>query len=375
MSDHFENAPARHSLPGRTLIEQIPGLLQKDKKIVLARIIRQEGSTPRDVGTRCLILEDGSLLGTIGGGLVEHHVQKKAKALFQTGLSTIVRFELTGNEAAETEMLCGGAVEIYLEPLFPANRASLRLFDRCHTLIVQGHRGTTLTIVSEGIDYADESCRLLIEEDGTKTGEIKTLSTGRTDSTKMDLNKILETGKPALVEIGENRTPVFVDPIRPFDTLYLFGAGHVAKVLAVLAGMAGFRVIVIDDRRDFASKERFPAAADILVAPFAEAFDRIRVNVSSYITIITRGHIHDLEVLRESLKTDSAYIGMIGSRRKRDVIYRTLIQEGVAKEKLDQVHSPIGLDIGAETPEEIAVSIIAELIQVRALRQAAKTKL
>jgi xanthine dehydrogenase accessory factor len=371
MSGHYKNArvgltSAEHKLPEGTQIEQILGSLQEGKKVLLARIIRQEGSTPRDVGTRCLILEDGTLMGTIGGGLVEHRVQEKAKALFQTGLSEIIRFELAGNDAAENEMLCGGSVDVYLEPLFPENSTTLRLFERCHAMIEKGSHGAMLTMVSEGIGYRDESCRLLVEEDGTMTGGIGALSIEKTGVTKIDLKKFLGTERPVLVEIGENRGQVFVEPVRPFDALFLFGAGHISRVLAGLACMVGFRVVVIDDRCEFANKERFPAAAEIHVTPFAESFNRIRVNASSYITIITRGHNHDLEVLRESLKTNSAYIGMIGSRRKRDVIYRSLIQEGAAKERLDKVHSPIGLDIGAETPEEIAVSIIAELIHARA---------
>lgn len=368
MSGHFKHTP----------VEQIHELLQKGKKVVLARIIRQQGSTPRDVGTRCLILEDGSLMGTIGGGLLEHQVLERAKALFQTGDSAIVRFDLAGDDAAGTEMLCGGAVDVYLEPLFPENRAAVRLLDRCSTLIVEGLRGAMLTVVSEGIGYMEESCRLLVEEDGTTTGEISAFSRDGTDPMKIDpatinLKKILETEISILVETGKSRQPVFVEPVRPFDTLYLFGAGHIARVLATLAGMVGFRVVVIDDRCEFANKGRFPTAVDILVTPFAEAFNRIRINTSSYITIISRGHTHDLDILRESLETNSAYIGMIGSRRKRDVIYRSLIQEGVSKERLDRVHSPIGLDIGAETPEEIAVSIIAELIRERASKPVVKS--
>ncbi|MBU2578258.1 XdhC family protein, partial [Patescibacteria group bacterium] len=145
----------------------------------------------------------------------------------------------------------------------------------------------------------------------------------------------------------------------------IFGAGHISTFLSPLAKRVGFSVVVIDDRGEFANTERFPDADEIMVEPLSQSFDRIAVTPSSYIAIITRGHIHDHAVLKEALKQKPAYIGMIGSKRKREIIYQALIKEGTPKETLQKVHSPIGLAIGAETPEEIAVSIVAELIQER----------
>ena len=355
MPDHFED---------------IHGLLQEGKKVVLARIIRGEGSTPREVGTRCLVLEDGALVGTIGGGLLEYQVLERAKALFQNGLSALIRFQLTGNQVAETEMLCGGTADVYLEPLFPENTATRELFGRLNDLVTEGRSGALLTLIREGLGARDERCRLLLAEDGAITGEIGSVSPAAFGIDEMPgLEEFRETGEPGLMTFEESRIQVFVEPVRPSDTLYLFGAGHISTFLADLAGMVGFRVVVIDDRDEFANRRRFPGANKIIVSPFIEAFDRIRIDASSYIAIITRGHIHDRDVLLEALKRNSAYTGMIGSRRKRDMIYRSLIEAGVSESMLEQVHSPIGLDIGAETPEEIAVSIIAELIRLRASRR------
>ena len=183
---------------------------------------------------------------------------------------------------------------------------------------------------------------------------------------KRQFEKFLEIKTPKLMEIGKGKESVFIDPLMPFDILYLFGAGHVSTFVASLASMVGFRVLVIDDRKEFASKERFKEADKLIVLPFSEVFEKINISSSSYIAIITRGHIHDLNVLREALKRSDGYIGMIGSKRKREKIYQALMDEGVSDEKLKQVYSPIGMDIDAETPEEIAVSIVAELIRVRA---------
>ena len=340
----------------------ISKLLQEGHKVVLARIIRQVGSSPRAVGTKCIVLEDGSMKGTIGGGLLEHQVMERAKESLKEEKSSIIHFQLTGDELAKSDMLCGGVVDVYLEPVFPGNAVAGEIFKRIGNFINKGRKGVLLTLVSGGIRPEDETCRLLIEEDGTLIGDIKSSS----EDSKQKLAKFLEIKAPKLTEIEKGKESVFVEPIRPYDILYLFGAGHVSTFVASLAKMVGFRVIVMDDRKEFANKERFKEADEIIVLPFSEVFEKINISSSSYIAIITRGHIHDLNVLREALKRSGGYIGMIGSKQKREKIYQALMEEGVSDERLKQVHSPIGMDIDAETPEEIAVSIVAELIRVRA---------
>ncbi len=342
--------------------EDINRLLQEGQKVVLASIIKQVGSSPRAIGTKCIVLEDGSIKGTIGGGLLEYQVMERAKESLKEGKSTIIHFKLTGDEVAKSDMLCGGVVDVYLEPLFPENAVARDIFKRISSFINEGRKGLLLTLVSDGIKSEDETNRLLIEEDGSTMGEIRTVS----EEGKQKLAKYLKIKAPKLMEIEKGKESVFVEPVRPYDILYLFGAGHVSTFVASLASMVGFRVIVIDDRKEFANKERFKEADELIVLPFSDVFKKINISSSSYIAIITRGHIHDLNVLREALKKSDGYIGMIGSRRKREIIYQALIKEGVSDERLKQVHSPIGMDIDAETPEEIAVSIVAEIIRVRA---------
>ena len=177
--------------------------------------------------------------------------------------------------------------------------------------------------------------------------------------------RFLELGSAVLMDIPDAGR-LFVEPVQPDDVLYLFGAGHISTWLAPLAKMSGFRVVVIDDREEFCNAERFPQADELLVVPFTEVFNRLAVSPSSYLAILTRGHIFDHTVLRSALRYSPAYIGMIGSRRKIDILYRSLLEEGVSPASLQKVHAPIGLPIGAESPEEIAICIAAELIQVRA---------
>jgi xanthine dehydrogenase accessory factor len=163
---------------------------------------------------------------------------------------------------------------------------------------------------------------------------------------------------------GKNR--FYIEPLSSYGTVYIFGAGHVSQKLAVLTGMVGFRTVVLDDRVDFANEQRFPTTDSVIVIKDNQkAFQELVIDKESYLVIVTRGHLHDKVILQQALMTDAVYIGMIGSKRKREEIYRALEVEGVQHELLEKVYSPIGLPIGAESPEEIAVSITAELIQAR----------
>jgi xanthine dehydrogenase accessory factor len=154
--------------------------------------------------------------------------------------------------------------------------------------------------------------------------------------------------------------PVFSEP-----TVYVFGGGHVSEQVAPLAKKVHFKVVIIDDREIFANRERFPEADEVIVSEFEKCFDQLNIDDSSYIVIVTRGHLYDGIVLEQAVKTNACYIGMIGSKKKIKTLYQNLMKKGISKEALKRVHAPIGLDINSETPEEIAVSIVAQLIKVR----------
>ncbi|MEA3232647.1 MAG: XdhC/CoxI family protein [Thermodesulfobacteriota bacterium] len=335
--------------------------LQEGQRTVLARIIRQSGSAPRTIGAQCLITEEGDLMGTVGGGRLEFEVLDQAKVTFREGRSTLLPFRMTGNEVAESEMLCGGSVDVYLEPIFPENEVARKIFNHLATIVGHGHTGVLITRISAGIDPTDTACRMLIGKSGHITGELADMPPDQNQR----LSHLIKTRQVRLFESGDGTT-LFIEPIQPDDVLYLFGAGHISRPVAILAEMVGFTVVVIDDRDEFANRKRFPKAKKIIVTPFVTAFDKIHINSSSYVVIVTRGHVHDRDILRQALNHPGGYIGMIGSRRKRKIIYQSLMDNGISADQLDQVHSPIGLSIGAQTPEEIAVSIVAELIQVRA---------
>jgi xanthine dehydrogenase accessory factor len=328
---------------------------------VLARIIRQTGSAPRTAGATLLLKADGSVVGSVGGGLLEHDVLLKAHEVLVSGRCAVLKIRLTGKEVEAGEMLCGGNVDVLVEPVLPTDAGARSVFQELLALIQEDRRGTLVTLVADG---REGGARCLILEKGKVIGE----AAGLPEAAGVDVDRWAHVRRPELVSLAEceGRPTFFLEPVKPNEVLLLFGAGHISTFVASLAHMVGFRVCVVDDRREFANTGRFPTADQLIVCSVAEAFNRIAVTPSTFIAIVTRGHIYDREALRAALATQPAYLGMIGSRRKRDLIYSSLMEEGILAEALRRVHTPIGISIGAETPEEIAVSIVAELIQVRA---------
>lgn len=251
------------------LYEEIVKLKAGGGSGALATIIGAEGSTPRETGAKMLVREDGTIFGTIGGGGLEGRVIEEAIGVIREGNPRLFHYDLAGTEADGAGMICGGVVDIYIEPIL---------------------------------------------------------------------------------------TP---------PAVFIFGGGHISLFVSKISAMAGFQVTVIDDRAEFANPERFPEAGRVMAEKFSAAFPQLKVTRSSHLVIVTRGHADDQQVLEWALTTEAGYIGMIGSKRKIGTLYRNLEEKGIARDRLLRVHAPIGLDIGALSPEEIAVSIVAQMIQVR----------
>ncbi|MDQ1279448.1 MAG: putative xanthine dehydrogenase subunit [Thermoproteota archaeon] len=250
------------------IFEEIVALRRRGEQAVLATVVNTNGSVPRQAGAKMLILPSGQIMGTVGGGFLEHQVMEKAIKLIGGSEPKLMHIELTNEDASKEGMICGGTVD------------------------------------------------------------------------------------------------VFVEPITPFPALLIFGGGHISFFLARMGKMLGFHVVVIDDRPEYANAERFPDADEIIAEEMNSVMKRIDVRYSSYIVIVTRGHLNDAQVLEWAITTPAVYVGMIGSKKKVQAIFSDLETKGIPRERLSLVHAPIGLAIGSETPEEIAVSIIAEIIQV-----------
>ena len=255
------------------VFEEIVRIRRIGQRAALATIVHTNGSIPSYEASRMLIRDDGSILGTVGGGCVEAEVWAAAKEVIQSEHPRKMTFHLNHEAGYDSGLICGGTLEI------------------------------------------------------------------------------------------------FVEPILPQPMLYIFGGGHISAALASVAHQAGFSIGIVDDRDTFANVERFPTSSEIYTS-YQDAFEKIRPNSATYIVIVTRGHKDDMRVLSWAVGTESRgfsprYIGMIGSKRKVTSVYKALEMAGVSPGKFEHVHAPVGLDIGALTPEEIAVSITAELIAVR----------
>jgi xanthine dehydrogenase accessory factor len=239
-----------------------------------------------------------------------------------------------------------------------------------------GQRGALATIVhTNGSIPSYESSRMLVREDGSISG---TIGGGCVEAEVWAAAKdVMQKESPRKMVFNLNNEAsydnglicggtleVFVEPILPQPVVYLFGGGHVSMAVAKAASAAGFGIAVVDDRESFANKQRFPMAQDVHTS-YEDAFEKIHPNAASYLVIVTRGHKEDMRVLAWAVRTDARYIGMIGSKRKVISVYKALEEDGYKPEEFERVYAPMGLEIGALSPEEIAISIVAELIAVR----------
>jgi len=249
--------------------EELVRLRALGQKCALATIVEVRGSIPSYETAKLLVREDGSMLGTIGGGCVEAEVWNAAREVLETEKPRHLTFNLGQDAAYDNGLICGGQLDIFVEPVLPVPRA------------------------------------------------------------------------------------------------YIFGAGHISRSLSQIANLAGFSTVVVDDRETFANRQRFPEAAEVHAAAYEEVFPALAINETSYIVIVTRGHRDDMRVLKLAVATPARYIAMIGSKRKVINVVRELEKEGLPRSAFERIHAPMGLDIGAQSPEEIAISVTAEMIAVR----------
>jgi len=343
------------------LIAEAAGrLIDNNLKFVLATIISRHGSTPRMAGTRMIIAEDGRNIGTIGGGMLEARVIQKAGEVLSTGCPTIMSFNMKPSDMAAMDMICGGALEVLLECVGPGSPAS-GAFKNWRDVQGKPEASLFLTVIKFAGDKVATIDHGLLQN--------RRVVSGDPGIDPAALQQLLgEHGSTVCLRtVTLAKSIILVEPVLPAETVFLFGAGHVAQPTARLAALVGFRVRVMDDRSEFANAARFPDAEEIrVVKRFDDALQAIPIGRHAFIVIVTRGHLHDQTVLMQALRTEAVYIGMICSRRKCEHIFNTLLKQGFTAADLKRVHAPIGLEIKAETPEEIALSIVAEMVKVRA---------
>ncbi len=335
------------------IYEKILNILKTGESLVTATILDRAGSAPRDAGAKMIIKKDASIIGTIGGGMFEATAIQLAESVFKDQKQVIKRFVLTDKDASGLGMTCGGELEMFLEHIDGSKKEIINKYERIVQLAKNESKFVVMTELSDKIDYDKCVCT---KEDIYETKKIYSIF----KENQIDFNNL----EFQIVEFEQKK--YLIEPVSIFEYVYIFGAGHISQKLATVTKLVNFKIVVLDDRKEFASRERFPDADEIRVI---DSFDKVSGDVSidnqSYVVIVTRGHAKDKEVLAQMLKTDAKYIGMIGSKKKIKGIYDQLLEEGFTEKDLERVYSPIGIDIQAETPEEIAISIVAELIQIR----------
>lgn len=304
---------------------------------VLCTVVDSAGSAPRGAGARMARLSDGSWLGTVGGGAVENLVQQRAAQVMEgTAQGGLEHYSL-GGETSRTGMVCGGAVTVCIQSL---GAEQLPALERLTEFLKSGF-----------------PCLLLI----SNIEQVPILAAYGAEELPEELSQRPQSAP--LLEGG-----MYTEPLGRDGVLYLFGGGHVGQALAPMLAQVGFRVVVFDSREEISQPQNFPGAERVVLGSFAHIGEQVQLNPRDYAVVMSPGHQHDLEVLCQVLEQKPSYVGCMGSRKKKAFLWGELERRGFSRAQIEAIHLPIGLDIGGETPAEIAVSVTAQLIQVRAGR-------
>jgi len=344
----------------REIVNEVLDELRRGEAFALVTLISERGSTPRALGAQMLVRRDGSIAGTIGGGALEATMMEQAADVLRAGRSRIASLRMAGRSVTEAEMLCGGSAEVLVAYVPPGDPALRAVAAGVADAVSASRRAWLFTFFAPEAQGTDVTYCLLDEEGA---------SVGDAPCTAEDLRALVgKIGVHGTATLPDGRQ-VHGETIERPSKVVVCGAGHVALALAPVAARAAFRVVVVDDRPEFADPGRFPDAAQVVALDsFARVFEAVSLDEHSYVVVVTRGHQHDFSVLAQALRTPAPYVGLMSSRSKWKRIEAGLREEGLGDEEIARVHTPVGLPIGAETPAELAVSIVAELIKVRAER-------
>jgi xanthine dehydrogenase accessory factor len=339
--------------------------LETEESVMLATILATSGSTPASAFSKMLICSGGMhWKGTVGGGCVEGDVIESARNVYGQRIARVLTFHLNEDDLAQG-LICGGSLHVLIETLTQSDR-----------LLLQEIKSLR--------DNGDDCVVASVLENGTITKRFLFAHPGDEAAITRQWQEILQTQSPAGLSAASvtaetrrafsrnqtRRVPtecgeVIIEPLAGTPHLIIFGGGHVSKYVSRSAAMAGFHVTIVDDRKEYANAERFPEAVRTIVSEFHTVRETIAITQSTYIIIVTRGHRSDEDVLAQVATSDARYIGMIGSKRKVLTTYEHLVERGIPPEAFQRVHAPMGVEIGAVTPEEIGISVVAQLIRVR----------
>ena len=366
------------------IIREIASLKETREQAALASLVWSSGSIPMSDRAKMLMRPNRGAVGTIGGGCLEAEILNVGREVMKTRKPHLTRYTMTEKQAGESGLNCGGTVRILTEPIDPQSDAD------AYGLLLRAReerKGCVMATLLGGKAVVEAAGgKMLVFEDGECSG---TLGLEEIDEQVLQIvDEVLERERGVVRElvIGSRQAStkkfgsgkaveVFVEPYLPPPVLYVFGGGHVGEQIGRMAKRVGFWVVVVDDRPLFASSKRHPHADEWVVEEMDRVFQVLDIDEQSYIVAATRGHQHDEVVVQQAIETPARYIGMLGSERKKMLMWKRIEGRGGHRARLDQVYAPIGINIGADTPEEIGISVAAELIKVRrGARKVWKTK-
>ncbi len=355
------------------LFQELMADLTNGETVAVATIVRRKGSVPREVGAKMLVHRGGRISGTVGGGCGEAEVWRSALNVIDTQRPSTVQVDLTEEIAMESQGVCGGIFDVFIQPWYAGNasqpeKPSMAKIAEQISTSLQGEQAVVLlTVVAAGNTWRSMTGQhMLVREDSSLSGSLTFPAASATVQAQLIEAALhtITTGKPQLEKITgpeNNWAEIFVEPFMPPPVLLIAGAGHIAVPLAGLAHLLGYSVTITDDRASFANRERFPNAKHLLVGDIEATLRDYPITPRTHIVLVTRAHSHDVQGLRAIINSPAAYIGMIGSQRRIWAVFKLLHEEGVPTEKLIRVRAPIGLDLGGETPAEIALAILSEI--------------
>jgi xanthine dehydrogenase accessory factor len=344
------------------LLEQFGRVAASRQSAALATLVAAAGATPKKTGSTMWVAADGSMLGSVTiGGCVDARVIERAEEVIRTGQPALLRMSLGDEDAWELGLTCGGVVEVLVQRIQPdANDPATVAYAAAREAYDAGRA----SIVVSRLDERPE--RLAVDENGVVTG---TLGSGQLDVVAVEgaIKRLAEASPSSVEDVpnGDGKLALFFERLAPPETVVIYGASHVAMSLAVFAHELGMRCVVVDGRERMAARERFPLADEIRVGMPSEIAVQLTATRRSYVVLLAHDYKYDLPVLREVLRSDAAYVGMLGSRRRGDTIRAMLADEGFTAVELARLHSPIGLPLGGKSAAEIALAIAAEIIAVR----------
>jgi xanthine dehydrogenase accessory factor len=352
------------------MYQQVKHYIEEGQTLAIATIVSTLGSTPREVGAQMVVAASGEILGTVGGGCGEAEVRREAVQVIRSRKPKMVKVELMDDIESDSPAVCGGIVNVFVDPWWKDPDAVYpRLANELLQAQNEGAAAIAATVVAvENCTDVAEGERCFIRDGVVKVGNIRNKELLQAILQEAEARAKREECRQVSISIPgtESKVDVFFQILTAVRKVIILGAGHLAIPLVKFVKILGFHVTVIDDRVMYANQQRFPDADEVIVGDMAETLGEIGITPQTYIVLITRGHQFDEPCLRKVVGSQAKYIGMIGSRRRIKACFiRFRDEEGIPEELLNKVYAPIGLDIGAESPEEIALSIISEMVKVR----------